>query len=100
MCKVKKYHGTSNTRIDECMVKVVNLIDTCSRFKVIACCCGHGKYNQSIILKTINGNAFDLVSNTIIPRKRNIYKRDKQGYYYIPEVVNTNNPTNKNKGEK
>lgn len=29
---------------------------------------------------------FDWVSNVRIPRARNFYKRDKQGYYYIPEV--------------
>jgi len=30
---------------------------------------------------------WDLISNNIIPRKRKFYKKDKQGYYYIPEVI-------------
>ena len=69
------------------MVRLVELISTCTKYKVLACCCGHGKYNQSIVLQTKNGMNFDLISNAVIPRKRNFYKRDKQGYYYIPECL-------------
>jgi len=29
----------------------------------------------------------DLVSGTRIPRRRNFYRRDADGFYYIPEVV-------------
>ena len=54
---------------------------------IVACCCGHGKYPMTIIIEGINGNHFDLVSGVSIPRKKRFYKRDKQGYYYIPEVI-------------
>jgi len=30
--------------------------------------------------------SIEVLSGTYIPRTRNIYKRDKEGYYYIPEV--------------
>jgi len=30
---------------------------------------------------------FELFSGKIIPRKIKFYKKDKQGYYYIPETI-------------
>jgi len=30
---------------------------------------------------------YELISGKEIPRKRNFYKKDKEGYYYIPETV-------------
>jgi len=45
----------------------------------------NGDYRYIVsTVKTI----FDLISNKIIPRKKRFYKIDKQGYYYIPEVIN------------
>ena len=35
--------------------------------------------------KTIKNR--EICHDIIIPRKKRLYKRDKQGYYYIPEVV-------------
>jgi hypothetical protein len=88
MCNVKKYHGTSNTRIDECM-EWVGYINQ-KNLKVVACCCGHGKYPMTIVVKNHLGHTWELISNKIIPRKRNFYKRDKQGYYFIPETIQSN----------
>ena len=31
-------------------------------------------------------NYFDLISGKDIPRRKRFYKRDKDGYFYIPEV--------------
>ena len=88
MCKLKKYHKTSNTQIDKCMRKLIDFIDDHSNMiEVIACCCGHYKYPMTIIVEHNNGIIYDLMSDIEIPRKRRFYKRDKQGYYYIPEIV-------------
>jgi hypothetical protein len=57
--------------------------------KIIACCCGHGRYPMSIIIRADDGQGIDIVSDTKIPRTRNFYKRDGRGYYYIPELVKT-----------
>jgi hypothetical protein len=57
--------------------------------KTLACCCGHGQYPATIIVpKKIDGKdvGYELYSRTIIPRKRNFYKKDKKGFYYLPEV--------------
>lgn len=93
MCKKTNYHKTSNTQIDKCMRKLIgNLRQLFSyikkgEYKTIACCCGHGKYPMSIIVQLgVKDYYVDIVSGKSIPRKRLFYKRDKQGYYYIPEV--------------
>lgn len=51
----------------------------------IACCCGHRKYPMTIVIKDACG-VFELLSGTPILRTRRFYKRDSEGYYYIPEV--------------
>lgn len=98
MCKFNPKSGLK--RIDPCMRTLVKLLDyyiSARGVRVVACCCGHKKYPMSILIKGKDGskmfNRFtkylvqDLVSGKIIPRKKKFYKKDKQGYYYIPEVV-------------
>lgn len=89
MCELKKYHKTSNTQIDKCMRFLIKGIKLMSKkeFKIVACCCGHGKYPMTIVVKDENGVYCDIVSGEIINRTRNFYKKDKQGYYYIPETL-------------
>lgn len=90
MCEVKKYKGTSNTQIDKCMRKLIDGINCIidSENTIIACCCGHDKYSMSIVIHDeIHDTNWELLSKVTIPRTRNFYKRDKEGYYYIPEVV-------------
>lgn len=55
---------------------------------ILACCCGHGRYPMTIVtnIGLSKNHIIDLVSGKEIPRTRNFYKRDEQGYYYIPEV--------------
>ena len=65
MCKVKKYRGTSNIKIDKCMKHLINFINR------------HTEFNW----------ALELLTYTPIPRKKKFYKKDKQGYYYIPETL-------------
>ena len=63
--------------------------------KIVACCCGHQKYPITILVKNnsmpnskVNGNMiYDFCTGIEIPRVKKFYKRDKQGYYYIPEVL-------------
>jgi len=88
MCKVKAYHKTSNTRIDKCMRHLCGFIEKHTVYKVKACCCGHNKYPATLVIHMIGFDTLiEVFSNTIIRRARNIYKRDKEGYYYIPEII-------------
>lgn len=96
MCKKTKGCGR---RIDPCMktmMQLLNIYMRRSEVQTIASCCGHGKYPMTILVKgkpsKFIRNPFDkpivqdLISGKIIPRKARFYKKDKQGYYYIPEV--------------
>ena len=85
MCKKQK--GLHN-RIDKCMVNLIKVLKNFG-FDIRACCCGHYKYNMSIVCYDhVFNEYFELLSLKDIPRTRNFYKKDKQGYYYIPEVEN------------
>lgn len=89
MCK------THNPRkIDRCMRHIVSTLGTIledHRMSLVACCCGHRKYNPSLICNLHSADVnVELFSNIIIPRKKRFYVKDKQGYYYIPECVDKN----------
>ncbi len=74
-------------KIDKCMEKLIyNLHFLGVHTK--ACCCGHGIYPMTIIVGDEDWHNFfiELFSSTIISRKKKFYKKDKNGYYYIPEI--------------
>jgi len=88
MCKKPK--GLHN-RVDKCIVNLIDFMKVKGgKIQPIASCCGHGKYPLTIVVTNGKIN-WELLSNKIIPRKRNFYKKDKDGYYFIPEVVNGKN---------
>lgn len=84
MCKFSK---SGLKRIDPCMRKLIEQINKFMPGKTLACCCGHGKYPMTIVMQENNGLRFELLSDIEIPRTRRFYKKDKQGYYFIPEVL-------------
>jgi len=103
MCKFNPKNDSR--RIDPCMKTFIVLLNHYfiqSEIKVVACCCGHNKYPMTILVKgkPYHPSGFknpfvkekdlvqELVSGKIIPRQKKFYKKDKQGYYYIPEVIN------------
>ena len=89
MCMKRDYHGTSNTQIDICMRPLINFLQE-EGYKTLACCCGHGRYPITVVVESryIDGLlAQELFTNTYLPRTRRFYKKDKQGYYYIPETL-------------
>lgn len=86
MCDHKLKSGLN--RIDPCMVEVIlNLQE--QRIRTLACCCGHGKYPMSIIIDIGKDLVIplEIFSNKVIERKKKFYKKDKQGYYYVPETI-------------
>jgi hypothetical protein len=89
MCEKTNYK-TPNVRIDKCMRDFIRNLDQGfnGTYQIMACCCGHKKYPMTIVVKNRRGQIFDLISNVDIPRTRRFYKRDKEGFYYIPEVIN------------
>lgn len=83
MCEKKQFRYCPS-EIDKCMRRLIKWLNLQGHITV-ACCCGHNKYQMTIIVKS-KSEYREVLSDTIIPRKRNFYRRDKEGYYYIPEV--------------
>ena len=77
--------GSKKVKVDARLALTVSLLNRCG-FKTLGCCSGHGKYRQTIIITHEGSKPFDIMSGVMIPRKKRFYKKDKQGYYYIPEV--------------
>jgi len=85
MCDKLPY---SNPRIDKCLITLIDNLNKSTELKTLASCCGHGIYNTTIVVKDKEGNIFEYYSNKFLgTRKRNrYYKKDKNGFYFIPEV--------------
>ncbi|MEK6935975.1 MAG: hypothetical protein AABW67_04240 [Nanoarchaeota archaeon] len=82
MCKKTK--GLHN-RIDKCMNPLINWLNG-RRIETLACCCGHNRYPMTIVVLRLRKYPYELLSQRFIPRRKKFYIKDKQGYYYIPEV--------------
>lgn len=75
--------------IDKCMKLAITYLNT-RGIKTLASCCGHNRYPKTLIVEhNTNKLPVDIFSLTFIPRKKKFYKKDKWGYYYIPEVINS-----------
>ena len=78
-----------NPRFDKCLISIINHLNKLTNLRTLASCCGHGKYNPTIIVKGKKGNIFEYYSGKLLgPKKRNIYyKKDNDRIYYIPEII-------------
>ena len=89
MCKFNPKGG--GRKLDPCMKKLIHFLSNIMppHLKLRACCCGHNKYPMTIVYENISQEDMfkEMVSQTRIPRKKRFYKKDKQGYYFIPEVI-------------
>lgn len=70
--------------VDDCLWNVLNFLD--EFVKTVASCCGHERYVPTIIAERKDSSHFELFTGLEIPRKKKFYKKDKNGFYYIPEV--------------
>jgi len=87
MCKKTNFKHCPS-RIDKCMKNVINFLKS-NGFNTVACCCGHGKYPMTIVINFENYN-YEIFSDTYITRTKRFYRRDNDGYYYIPETIMNN----------
>ncbi len=85
MCKKKQFKYCPS-EIDECMKRLIEFLNNVG-YKTLGCCCGHGRYNMTLVMRNGLGEIIDLMSGVKIPRKKKFYKKDKQGYYFIPEAI-------------
>lgn len=89
MCKFNRKWG--DTRIDPCMRKFIKWLS--NKHRVIACCCGHLVYSPTAVVKEYDKDNLkniiiyrEIFSGVVFAPRRKIYKRNKNGIYYIPEV--------------
>src|SRR3990167_4429756 len=88
MCKLNK--GNGGRFIDPCMQGLISrMTEMLSEdFKTVSSCCGHEKYPMTIVLRNKHfGNISEFFTGTPIMRTKKFYKKDKQDYYYIPEII-------------
>jgi len=77
------------------MRNAVEILDTMFYSgRCVACCCGHSRYPMSFIIRDGCGDTIEIFSGIRLPRKKRFYVKDKDGYYYIPEVVNLGKTNN------
>ena len=55
-------------------------------YRTVACCCGHGKYPMTLVVEG-NRRHLELFSGHFIARKKRFYRKDEDGFYYIPETL-------------
>ena len=63
-------------RVDGCLNYVISNLNAMG-IKTLGCCCGHGRYPITIVVKTELGN-LELFSGFNINRKKKFYVRDNQ----------------------
>lgn len=77
-------------RIDPCLRNLVHALKNNPFFTVLASCCGHGVYPMTIVVRGRSDQpTWELMTGAVIPRKRNFYRKDAKGRYYIPEATKT-----------
>jgi hypothetical protein len=73
-------------RLDSCMADLISKLNNQGK-ETLACCCGHEKYEKTVVCR-FHGKNIELFSGIEIPRQKRFYIRDKEGIYHIPEVKN------------
>lgn len=90
MCKTRNSRGITlnerTFRVDGCIKDLLLTDGFRKHATTLDCCCGHGRYPKTIIIKSIDGKIREFYTGKVIPRTRRFYKTDGDGYYYIPEI--------------
>ncbi|MEK6879856.1 MAG: hypothetical protein AABY22_09630 [Nanoarchaeota archaeon] len=86
--KMCEFNSRNNGRyIDSCMKTQIKQLNK-KGITTLACCCGHNKYPKTIVIKhNLNSMPYEIYTKEYLLRKKRFYRKDKQGYYYIPEVL-------------
>lgn len=77
-----------SAKLDRCIADEINRLNS-KGIITIASCCGHGIYPKTIVILHKDGKTrIEKFSKKVIPRKKRFYVKGKEGYYYIPEIIN------------
>jgi len=88
MCNRCKIRGFK--KIDRCMFIICKRLEN-DGLKVRGSCCGHGRYPPTIIVED-EDSTYEFISTKPIYRKSRFYKKDKEGFYYVLETIDTKCP--------
>lgn len=72
--------------IDSCIADAVGSINESGKLHTLGSCCGHGVYPATIVVRDLESQVMEYYARVRVPRKRNFYRRDANGMYFIPEV--------------
>lgn len=72
-------------RVDRCLIHLIEALRHNYSIRVLASCCGHSRYPLTIVVLGGAG-IYELLTGIPIPRARRFYRRDRKGFYYIPEI--------------
>jgi hypothetical protein len=74
--------------IDPCLVGLIKFLNE-QGIETISCCCGHGIYPMTIVVRTdLPGVTREICHGIIFQgRRKRYYRKDANGVYYIPEVL-------------
>ena len=94
MCE-KIFKKQPARRIDPCFVDIVKQVQEFGH-NTISSCCGHKKYSPSILIRSEDNEVWEWFSVLSIgvynpnfdKRHNKYYKRDGEGYYFIPDLDN------------
>lgn len=79
--------GNRLVRVDACLRDLIESLQLLG-IDTLMCCCGHGKYPPSVIVRTDYGETIlEIFSGEILDEGRTYYKIDEDGLYYIPKLV-------------
>ena len=83
---IDNHESLKRIRVDPCIRDMIRSLNS-HEYNTVASCCGHGMYPLTVVCQVGKQNRFyDLISGVDIPRTRRFYKKDSDGFYYIPEV--------------
>lgn len=80
-------------RIDPCLLPIIYMINQIPNYYTLLSCCGHNsQYSKTIVVFNSQTNeVFEYYSQIILShglrKSRKYYKRDINGNYYIPELI-------------
>lgn len=75
-------------KVDACLENLLVVVSRLHyyRGRIVASCCGHGRYPRTILFR-LRGEVRDLRTRRTIPRKRRFYQKDEEGFYFVPEIL-------------
>ena len=80
------YIDGATIEVDACIAEKVQSIVNVGMYETLGCCCGHGKYPPTIIVREKGTTRITEYNSVVeIHRKRKFYKLDSEGIYFLPE---------------